>query len=330
MISSLLRRPVRLLALCLPLAGAATAHADTPAWPTRPITYIAPYPAGSPVDIITRRVGQQLGQTLGQPVIVENKVGAGGVIGTNFVAKAAPDGYTLVAGSISTHAINASLYPHLPYDPVKDFAPVALLGSSPMILVINPQRVSARTLQEFTDYARSHPGDLRFGSAGNGSSLHLAGELFKSMTHTDLVHIPYKGSVGAMNDLLGGHLDAMFENAPNALPHIQSGKLIALGVTSDHRLASLPDVPTIAETVAPGYSMATWHAVFAPAGTPDAVVQKLSTAILDGLGDSKEKQYFADRSIDLTPGGPTVLRDFVATEIPKWRKLVDSSGARLD
>ncbi|WP_256977243.1 Bug family tripartite tricarboxylate transporter substrate binding protein [Bordetella genomosp. 10] len=314
---SLRRRQACLTALCLPFAGMLDAHAQAAPWPTRPITYIAPYPAGSPVDVIARRVGQHLGQSLGQSVIVENKVGAGGVIGTNFVAKAPPDGYTLVAGSISTHAINVSLYPKLPYDPVKDFAPIALIGSSAMILVINPEKLPVKDIREFTAYARSHPGAIQFGSAGNGSSLHLAGELFKSMTHTDLTHIPYKGSVGAMNDLLGGHLDAMFENAPNALPHIQSGKLLALGVTSDHRLASLPNVPTIAESVAPGYSMATWHAVFAPARTPEAIVQKLSAAILDGLADPQEKRYFADRSIDLTPGGPDVLRDFVASEIKK-------------
>lgn len=320
-------------ALCLAAAAVlplTTVIAKEPDWPSRPITYVSPYPAGSPVDLIARRIGQSIQQTLGQAVVVDNRIGAGGVIGTSFVAHAAPDGYTLVAGSISTHAINASLYPKLPYDPVKDFAPVALVGASQLVLLVNPERVKAANVREFVAYAKAHPGTLQFGSAGNGSSLHLAGELFKSMTRTDLLHVPYKGSTGAMNDLLGGQLDAMFENAPNALPQIRAGKLRALAVTGEHRFGALPDVPTVAETVAPGYRMETWHAVFVPARTPNPIVERLSAAILACLGQPDIQQFFAERSIDLTPGGPSALRALVASEIPKWRALVESSGAKLD
>ena len=313
------------------LAGGATAQPSAaPDWPSRPITYVAPYPAGSPVDLIARRLGQNLQHALGQPVVIDNRVGAGGVIGTGFVAKAPADGYTILAGSISTHAINASLYPKLPYDPVKDFEPVSLVGSTSLVLVVNPAKLPVKTVQEFVGYLKAHPGQVQFGSAGNGSSLHLAGELFKSMTRTDLVHVPYKGSTGAMNDLLGGQIPVMFENAPNALPHIQSGKLRALAVTGASRIPALPDVPTVAETVAPGYRVETWHAVFAPAGMPPAIVQKLNRAVLDALGKPEEKAFYASRSIELSPGSPQAFRAFVAQEIPKWRAIVESSGAKVD
>ncbi|KAF1047517.1 Bug family tripartite tricarboxylate transporter substrate binding protein [Xylophilus sp.] len=322
---------VRLFALCLAgIAAAAPAQPQSSDWPSRPITYVAPYPAGSPVDLIARRIGQGLQRRLGQPVVVDNRVGAGGTVGTAFVAKASADGYTIVAGSISTHAINASLYPRLAYDPVKDFAPVTYVGSTALVLVVNPAVLPVASVQEFVAYAKAHPGQVQYGSAGNGSSLHLAGELFKSQAKADLSHIPYKGSTGAMNDLLGGQIGAMFENLPNALPHIQSGRLRALAVTSPRRAAALPAVPTVAETVAPGYEMLTWHAVLAPAGTPQAVVTKLDAAIRAVLSQPEEQAFFAARSIDITPGGPEQLRALIAREIPKWRAIVRESGATVD
>lgn len=322
------------VALACLVAGSALvtmpALAQADAWPSRPITYVSPYPAGSPVDLIARRIAQHIEKTLGQPVVVENKVGAGGTIGTAYVAKAAPDGYTMVAGSISTHAINVSLYPNLPYDAVKDFEPVALIGSTAMALIVSPAKVPMQSVQELVAHAKAHPGAIQFGSAGNGSSPHLAGELFKSMAHVDLTHVPYKGSVGAMSDLLGGQIGAMFQNLPNVMPHVQSGRLRVLAVTGDRRASQLPDVPTVSESVAPGYEIRTWHAVFLPAGTPQPIVRKLSDAILAALSSPEDRAFFAERSIDLTPGGPEALRAYVAQEIPKWRELVQSSGAKID
>ncbi|GAA4333917.1 tripartite tricarboxylate transporter substrate binding protein [Pigmentiphaga soli] len=313
-----------LAAACLP------AHAQEAAWPTRPVTYVSPYPAGTPVDLIARRVGQCLQPALGQPFIVENRAGAGGVIGTTYVAKAAPDGYTLVEGSLGTHAINAGLYPKLDYDPIKDFAPVALIGATPLVLVVNTKNLPVKTVQEFVAYAKAHPGAIRVGSSGNGSSLHLTGQLFKSMTNIDFVHVPYKGSGPAMTDLLGGQIDAMFDNSTNVLPQVKTGKLRALAVTGDRRIGSIPDVPTVAETVAPGYSVATWHAVLAPAGTPKPIIDKLSTAILNCLAQPAEKQFYEGHEIQLQPGGPEQLRALLEKEVPKWKAIVKESGATVD
>jgi tripartite-type tricarboxylate transporter receptor subunit TctC len=306
----------------------AAAHAEDK-WPSRPITYVVPFAAGGTTDVLARVIGNKLGPALGTTVVVDNKPGAGGNIGSDFVAKAAPDGYTILGGTISSHAINVSLYPNMPYDPIKSFQPVALIGTLPNVLVVNASS-SYQTLKEVIGAAKAKPGALTFGSSGNGTSQHLSGELFQSMTGAKMLHIPYKGSAPAMQALLGQQVDLVFENILAAVPLIQSGKLRALAVTSGTRASSLPEVPTLSEAGLPGYEIVSWQAVFAPAGTPQPVVQRLATEIGRIINDPEVKSRLAGLGVEPSGAGPAELGTLQKSEVAKWAKLIKASNIKVE
>jgi tripartite-type tricarboxylate transporter receptor subunit TctC len=298
-------------------------------YPSKPIRLVVPFPAGGTTDILARAVAQRLTDDWGQPVVVDNRPGAGGNIGTELVAKAAPDGYTLEMGTVGTHAINASIYSKLPYDPVRDFAPVILVAGVPNVLVVNPA-VPATSVQELIAYAKANPGKLNFASPGNGTSGHLCGELFKAMAGVQMTHVPYKGSAPALQDLIGGQVQLMFDNLPSALPQIKAGKLRALAVTSTARAPALPDAPTVAEAGVPGYAAASWFGIFAPAGTPPTVIAKLNIAIGTWLASPDAKEKMLALGADPGSGSPEDFARHVVAESAKWAMVVRDSGAKVD
>ena len=298
-------------------------------WPSKPIKYIVPFAPGGSTDILGRIVAEKLTVALGQPVVVENKPGAGGGLGADFVAKAAPDGYTIMGGTISTHAINASLYSNLPYDPVKDFVAITLLARVPNMLVINPD-VPAKTVVELIKLLKANPSKYTFASAGNGTSQHLSGELFKSMAGVEMQHIPYKGSPPALQDVVGGQVTMTFDNITTAWPLAKAGKLRALAVTTAKRSTVAPDVPTLAEAGLVGFEVGSWQGVFAPAGTPPEIVKRLNAEIVKilNLPDVKEKLF----ALGAEPVGdtPEQFAAFVKSEVAKWSDVVKKSGAKVD
>jgi tripartite-type tricarboxylate transporter receptor subunit TctC len=310
------------LALTAPLA-------DAQAWPSKPIKWIVPFAPGGTTDILARTVGDKLAQALGQPVIIENKPGAGGGVGAEFVARAAPDGYTIMGGTISTHAINASLYKNLPYDPVKDFVPIVLLARVPNMLVVNPD-VPAKNVGELIVLLKANPGKYTFASSGNGTSQHLSGELFKSMSGTDMQHIPYKGSPPALQDVVGGQVTMTFDNITTAWPLAKSGKLRALAVTTATRSSIAPDVPTLAESGLPGFEVGSWQGVFAPAGTPPDIVRRLNTEIVRILALPDVKEKLAGLGAELVGNSPEEFAVLVKAEVVKWADVVRKSGAKVD
>jgi tripartite-type tricarboxylate transporter receptor subunit TctC len=310
------------------LAVSATfAHAQ--AWPAKPIKYIVPFAAGGTTDILARTVGEKLSIALGQPVIIENKPGAGGGVGAEFVAKAAPDGYTIMGGTISTHAINASLYKNLPYDPVKDFAPVILIARVPNMLVINVD-VPAKSVPELIALLKANPNKYSFASSGNGTSQHLSGELFKSMSGTEMQHIPYKGSPPALQDVMGGQVTMTFDNITTAWPLAKAGKLRALAVTTAKRSSVAPDVPTLAESGLPGFEIGSWQGVFAPAGTPPEIVRRLNAEIAKILALPDVKEKLAALGAEVSPNTPEEFLVLVKAEVVKWADVVKKSGAKVD
>ena len=308
----------------------ASAGASAQSYPTKPIRLVVPYPAGGPLDIMARAIGQKLTEAWKQPVVVDNRAGAGGNIGADFVAKSAPDGYTLLMGAVATHAINPSLYSKIPYDPVKDFAPVALVAQVPNILVVNPA-VPAKTVRELIDLARAKPGSLNFGSGSTGSTGHLAGELFNTMAGVKMVHIPYKGAAPATADLLGGQVQLMFDNLASALPNVKAGKLRALAVTTLTRSPAMPDLPTIAESGLPGFDLTTWFGLLVPAGTPPEIVARLNAEIVRAL-DAKDMRERLEKmgAEPLSNNTPEHFAAFIRTEAAKYAKVVKDSGARVD
>ena len=310
------------LALVAPLAGAQ-------AWPAKPIKWVVPFAPGGTTDILARTVGEKLALALGQPVIIENKPGAGGGVGAELVARAAPDGYTIMGGTISTHAINASLYKSLPYDPVKDFVPIVLLARVPNMLVVNPD-VPAKNVTELIVLLKANPGKYTFASSGNGTSQHLSGELFKSMSGTDMQHIPYKGSPPALQDVMGGQVTMTFDNITTAWPLAKSGKLRALAVTTATRSSIAPDVPTLAESGLPGFEVGSWQGVFAPAGTPPDIVRRLNTEIVRILGLPDVKEKLAGLGAELVGNTPEEFAVLVKAEVVKWADVVKKSGAKVD
>jgi len=308
----------------------ASASAFSQAYPARPIRLVVPYPAGGPLDIMARAIGQKLSEAWKQPVVVDNRAGAGGNIGADLVAKSAPDGYTLLMGAVATHAINPSLYSKIPYDPVKDFAPVALVAQVPNILVLNPA-VPARSVRELIELARTRPGYLNFGSGSTGSTGHLAGELFKTMAGVQMVHIPYKGAAPATADLLGGQVQLMFDNLANALPNVKAGKLRALAVTTLARSPAMPDLPTIAESGLPGFDLTTWFGVLVPAGTPPEIVARLNAEIVRALNAKDMRERLEKMGAEPPPNNtPEHFAAFILSEAAKYAKVVKDSGAKVD
>jgi len=306
-------------------AGAQT----PPNYPVKPIRMVVPFPPGGATDIMARGVAQRLTEVWGQPVVVDNRPGAGGNIGSELVAKAAPDGYTLEMGTVGTHAINPSLYSKMPYDHVKDFVPVILVAGVPNVLVVNPS-VPANSMQELIAYAKANPDKLNFASSGSGTSIHLSGELFKVMAGVQMRHVPYKGSAPALQDLLGGQVQLMFDNLPPSLPQIKAGKLRALAVTTAVRAPALPDVPTIAESGLPGFEASSWFGVLAPAGTPPAIVTKLNAEIAKWLATPEAKEKMLAVGASIAGGTPEDFARHIATETAKWAKVVQESGAKVD
>ena len=314
---------------CIAALGFASIHAQPANYPTKPIRLIVPFPPGGATDILARAVAQRWTEALGQSVVVENRPGAGGNIGSDLVAKASPDGYTLLMGTVGTHAINASLYPSMPYDHVKDFAPVILVAGVPNVMEVNPG-VPAKTVQEFIAYAKANPGKINFASSGNGTSIHLSGELFKVMTGVQMTHVPYKGSAPALTDLIGGQVQVMFDNLPPSLPHIKAGKLRALAVTSAARTPALPDVPTVAESGVPGFEASSWFGVLAPAGTPRPIIDRLNAEVAKWLATPEAKERMVSLGANAMGGSPEDFAAHIRAETAKWAKVVKESGAKPD
>ena len=319
---------MQLLKLTVVLAlGVATGVAAAQGYPTKPIRMVVTFPSGGAPDILARMVSEKAG--LGQPVMVDNKPGAGGNIGAEIVAKAPGDGYTLVMGTVGTHSINGALYAKMPYDMVKDFTPVSLIASAPNLLVVNND-LPVKNVRELIAYMKANPNKLSFGSPGIGTSVHVSGELFKSMTGTSMTHVPYKGRQFALPDLLGGQIQLMFDNMPSALPMAREGKLRALGQTTARRSPAAPDVPTIAEQGLPGFEATTWFAVFAPAGTPRDVVTKVHGEMVRIFNLPDVRQRLQTLGLDPVLSSPDELARYQAAEIAKWAKVVRESGARAE
>jgi tripartite-type tricarboxylate transporter receptor subunit TctC len=319
------RRALLLAALPLTLS-LATPAALAQAWPTKPIRMVVTFPSGGAPDILARLLADKA--QLGQPMVVDNKPGAGGNIGADNVAKSPPDGYTFVMGTVGTHSINGALYSKMPYDMVKDFTPVGHVASAPNLLVVT-NALPVRNVAELISYLKANPNKLSFGSPGIGTSVHVSGELFKSLTGTTMQHVPYKGRQFAIPDLVGGQIQVMFDNMPSALPMAKEGKIRALAQTTAKRSPAAPDVPTVAETV-PGFEATTWFAVFAPAGTPRDIVLKMNAEMqrVFALPDVQDKMKTL--GLDAAVGSPEDLARLQATEITKWAKVVKESGARAD
>jgi tripartite-type tricarboxylate transporter receptor subunit TctC len=304
------------------------------AWPNRPVRIVVPFAAGGTTDILARALVPELGKAFAQNFIVENKPGAGGNVGADIVAKSAPDGYTLVMGTVGTQAINPALYPKMPYDAAKDFAPITLVAGVPNVLVVNPANAAAKGITDVRSlvaYARAHPGKLNMASSGNGTSIHLSGELFKTMTGTYMVHFPYRGSGPALLDLMGGTMDLMFDNLPSSLPQIKSGKLLALAVTSAERSAALPDVPTVAEAgPLKGFEASSWFGLLAPAGTPAEIVNRMQQETARALASPALKERLLSQGAIPSGMSPVDFSRFIATETKKWAQVVKASGAKID
>ena len=308
--------------------------AQAQSWPSKPVRIIVPFPPGGTTDIVARSLGVELQKMWQQPVVIENRPGAGGNIGSELVAKSPNDGYTLLMGTVGTHAINGALFAQtgnkMPFDAVKDFVPITLAAGVPNVMVIN-SKLPVNSVNEFIAYAKARPGQLNMASSGNGTSIHLTGELFKTMTGTYMVHLPYRGSAPALTDLLAGNTNVMFDNLPSALPHIKSGRLKALAVTSRERSPALPDIPTIEEAAnLKGFDASSWFGLFAPTGTSRAIVDKIQSDVTKALAVPEVRERFVAQGAQ--PGGmtPEQFAAFIRNETDKWTKVVKISNARVD
>ena len=318
---------VKQSAFCVALLLGGAAYAQP--YPCKSVRFLVPAAAGGTTDIVARIMGQKLVDTLGVPVPVDNRGGAGGIIGAELLAKSPPDGCTIMMGNIGPNAINVSLYRKLPYDAERDFAPVTQAIGVTNVLVVHPS-VPARSVKEFIALAKARPGQLIFASSGTGQSTHLSGELFKTMAGLDYPHVPYKGSAPAMLDLVGGHVSLMFDNLPTAYPHIKGGKIRALGVTATRRARVLPDVPTIAQAGLPGYDVESWFGIFAPAATPRPLIDRLYSDAAKILAMADVRQKLEEQGADVVGSTPDQFSAHVKREIAKWAKVVKDSGARAE
>ncbi len=318
-------RALLLAAMLVLAAGSATADI----YPDRPVRVIAPFPPGGGVDLMTRLVADILSRTLGQPFYVDNRPGAAGNLGADLLAKATPDGYTLGTMTVGSHGTNPSLYVNLPFDPIRDFTPISMLVIQPNVMVVPPS-VGVTSVAEFIALAKDKPGQLNFGSTGNGTTLHLCGELFKQMTGIDMVHIPYRGAGLALPDLLSGRLHVMFNNLPTVMPHIRSGKLRALAVTTRERWPELPDVPTLEEVGLTGFDVSSWYSLMGPANLPRDKVTALNRAVVQGLQTPEMRARLLEMGTRAASGTPEQLAAFVESEIARWAPVVKATGLKID
>lgn len=331
------RQSRRLLgAACLTVASAlislpAAAQGN---WPTKPVRIVVPFAAGGTTDILARAVAPELSKAFGQQFVVDNRAGAGGNVGSDLVAKAPGDGYTLLMGTVGTHGINKSLYAKMPFDPQKDFAPITLVAGVPNVMVMNAEKAAKlgiNNVADFIKYAKSRPGQFSMGSSGNGTSIHLAGELFKSQTGIFMTHIPYRGSSPALLDLIGGNIDVMFDNLPSAMPQIKGGKLKAFAVTSAQRSAALPDLPTIEEAgKLKGFEASSWFGLLAPAGTPPDIVSRIQQEVAKALATPAIKEKMLAQGAIPSGNTPQEFAKLIDSEITKWAQVVKVSGAKVD
>jgi tripartite-type tricarboxylate transporter receptor subunit TctC len=313
--------------LCAVILAPASAFGQD--FPSKPVRFVVGFTPGGPSDILARALGQKLAERWSQQVVVDNRPGAGGNLAAEAVAKSSPDGYTWLLGNNSILATNQSLYRSLPYDPVRDFAPVALVAIQPNILVVHPS-LPVSSVDELIRFAKANPGKLNYASSGSGAAAHLAGELFKAMTGVELVHVPYKGAQPALTDVIAGQVQMMFATSASVIPYIKAGRLRALAVTTAQRSASVPELPTVAEAGVPGFEATTWHGVVVPAATPAAIVARLNEEINSALGEKDLRDRLTSLGAEISTGTPKQFTDYIAREIPKWAKVVKDSGARPD
>jgi len=317
----------RFLLAALTFAAASLAFGAD--YPSRPIHFVVPYPAGGPLDTVARLLGRKVSERVQQPVVVENKPGAGGNIGADLVAKSPPDGYTILMGAVATHAINPTLYAHIPYDAARDFAPVTQVASTPNVLVVNP-KLPVSSVGELIRYAKAHPGQLNYGSGSTGSAGHLAGELFDTMAGVKMVHVPYKGAAPAMQDLIAGQVQLMFDNFASSSGQIQAGRVRALAITTAKRSELAPELPTIAESGLPGFDISTWFGVFAPAGTPGAIVMRLHDEFANALHANDVREAMLRLGAEPVASTPAEFAAYIKAEAAKYARVIKASGARVD
>ena len=322
------RRSV-LIAAASAVAALAPLSAQAQAWPNKPVTLVVPFPPGGGTDAFARPLAAQLTKQLGRQVIIDNRGGAGGTVGASFAAKAAPDGYTFFIGAVH-HAIAPSFYPKLDYDIERDLIPMTTIANPPQVIVVNPSRVKAANFGEFLNFARANPGKMNFGSAGNGTSHHLAGELFKQMSKTFIVHIPYRGAGPALQDLIAGNVDMMFDGLGSSAAHIRGGRIKALAVASSKRVPAFPDLPTAAEAGLPGYEVSTWYGIWAVKGTPKELVDRMYDEVVKAINTPELRETWANNGSEIALMKQADFARFLNSEIKRWAQVTKTSGAKLD